>query len=386
MHPEWKSRLSELPFDAAERDAVLDAIVSGWITAGPRTEAFEQAFARLAGTAHAVAVSNGTAALFLTFKGLGIGPGDEVICPSMTFAATAAAIVHCGATPVFADIVSLMDPTIDPEDIERRVTPRTRAVVPVHYAGIPCNMESIGAIAEKHGLKIVEDAAHAPGAAYRGRPVGSLGTAACFSLYGNKNVTTGEGGVITTDDAGLAERLRLARSHGMNSGSWDRERGRPPYYDVLEIGYNFRFDDMRAAIGIAQIKKLEAINKARAVRSRHYAQNLSEMCPALGLPSAHLPPGRKSAYHIFPVVFSSPEQRARVETALSGTGIQTSIHYPPIHTLTAFRGAKRPYTLTRTEGYGSRELTLPLHPRLEIDTIDFIVDRIREAISQPVSA
>ena len=167
----------------------------------------------------------------------------------MTFAATAAAIVHCGATPVFVDITALNDPTMDPDDARRKITSRTRAILPMHYAGIPCHMDALGQLAVDHGLVVVEDAAHAPGAAFRGRPCGSLGSVGCFSLYGNKNITTAEGGVVTTSDAALAERIRLLRCHGMTSSGWDRDQGGPAQYDVVEIGFNYRFDDIRAAIG-----------------------------------------------------------------------------------------------------------------------------------------
>src|SRR6266478_1209505 len=188
--PMWKARLSELEFDERELEGVLNTLDSAWITAGPRTEAFEKAFADLSGTSDAIAVSNGTAALFLALKALDIGPGDEVLCPSMTFVATAAAILQCGAEPVFVDIRSLDDPTMDPDDAAQKITSRTKAILPVHYAGIPANMDRLCALAESRALFIVEDAAHAPGAHFGGRACGSFGQAGCFSFFGNKNITT----------------------------------------------------------------------------------------------------------------------------------------------------------------------------------------------------
>src|SRR3989454_3343904 len=203
--PMWKARLSELEFDERELEGVLNTLDSAWITAGPRTEAFEKAFADLSGTSDAIAVSNGTAALFLALKALGIGPGDEVLCPAMTFVATAAAILKCGADPVFVDISSLQDPTMDPVDAARKITSRTKAILPVHYGGIPADMNRLCALAESYGIFLIEDAAHAPGATISSRPCGSFGNAGCFSFFGNKNITTGEGGMITTNDVELAE-------------------------------------------------------------------------------------------------------------------------------------------------------------------------------------
>ena len=245
----WNTRLSELEFDGDELAGAIEAIESTWITSGSRTRAFERAFAELCGTREAVAVSNGTAALILALKAIGIGPGDDVLCPSLTFVATASAILHCGAKPVFVDITSLDRPTIDPIDAARKITPNTATILPVHYAGIPCDMGALLDLASRNNLCIVEDAAHAPGASFQGRPCGSVGSAGCFSLFGNKNITTAEGGVVTTNDPELAERLRLLRSHGMTTNSWDRDKGRPAHYDVVEVGFNFRFDDIRAAVG-----------------------------------------------------------------------------------------------------------------------------------------
>src|SRR5579883_2260286 len=285
----WNARLSELEFDERELAGVLEAIDSEWITAGPRTEAFEKAVARFTGTADAVAVSNGTAALFLALKAIGIGPGDEVLVPSMTFVATAAAVIHCGAEPILVDICSLQNPTMCPEDAASKITRRTKAILPVHYAGIPANMDRLMALADAHHLLIVEDAAHAPGALYAGRHCGSFGAAGCFSFFGNKNITTAEGGMITTNDPEVARRLRLLRSHGMTVSSWDRDKGRPSQYDVLQFGFNFRFDDIRAALGLTQLEKLLEFNRKRAELVQRYNDRFSEANADLILPFAGLP-------------------------------------------------------------------------------------------------
>ncbi len=375
----WNTRLSELEFDGDELAASLSAIESGWITAGPRTKAFEEAFAQVAGTSHAVAVSNGTAALILALKAVGVGPGDEVLCPSLTFAATAAAIIHCGATPVFVDITSIEDPTMDPEDADRKRTGKTRAILPVHYAGIPCHMESLDTLAHDHNLVIVEDAAHAPGASYRGRRAGGLGTAGCFSLFGNKNITTAEGGVITTNDPEVAERVRLLRSHGMTSTSWDKGNGRHPRYDVVEVGFNFRFDDIRASIGLAQLRKLDDINRRRENLVAYYNERIRADLPELVLPFASVAADRNPSYHIYPIVLASAEERDRMETQFGESGIQTSIHYRPVHQLSAFRRLFPDVSLARTEAYGNCELTLPLYPSMAPTQVDTIVDSLVHA-------
>lgn len=375
----WKTRISELQFDGDELAGAIEAIEAEWITAGERTRAFERRFASVAGTSDAVAVSSGTAALMLALRALDIGPGDEVLCPAMTFAATAAAVVHCGAKPVFVDIAGLDDPTMDPGDASRKITPRTRALVPMHYAGIPCQMDALGSLAAAHGLAVVEDAAHAPGASYRGSPCGSLGSAGCFSLYANKNITTAEGGVVTTDDPALAERVRLLRCHGMTSSSWEREQGRPAGYDVVEIGFNFRFDDIRAAIGLAQLRKLETINQRRQELARRYTERLSDEFPGMVLPFASIGPDRTPSYHIYPVVLESNAARDEMESMLRARGIQTSIHYRPVHLLSAFRRRFPGGPLPVTESYGERELTLPLYPSMATSQVDDIIAAMRRA-------
>jgi len=372
----WKARLSELEFDEHELTGVLEAIDSEWITAGPRTEAFEKAFAELTGVSDAVAVSNGTAALFLALKALDIGPGDEVLCPSLTFVATAAAVLHCGATPVLVDICSLENPTMDPVDAARKITSRTKAILPVHYAGIPADMDRLSRLAASRRLALVEDAAHAPGASFAGRACGSWGSAGCFSFFGNKNITTAEGGMITTSDPEIARRLRLLRSHGMTVTSWDREKGRPAHYDVLEIGFNFRFDDIRAALGLAQLAKLEGLNRRRAELVRRYNKRFSESGLNLILPFASIPEAKHPSYHIYPAVFPTTTERDEVANLLKEDGIQTSLHYSPIHWFSAFRKIDPNISLPITEDFSSRELTLPLYPSLTEAQVDTIVSSV----------
>jgi dTDP-4-amino-4,6-dideoxygalactose transaminase len=382
----WKARLSELEFDDSELSQVRETIDSEWITSGPRTEAFEKAFAQFTGTAEAVAVTNGTAALFLALKALGIGPGDEVLVPSLTFVATAAAVVHTGAEPVLVDICSLENPTISPDDAAAKITARTKAILPVHYGGIPCEMDQLRNLASRHRLLLIEDAAHAPGARFQGIHCGNFGAAGCFSFFGNKNMTTGEGGMITTNDPELAKRLRLLRSHGMTVSSWDRDKGRSADYDVLEFGFNFRFDDIRAALGLAQLRKLESLNRQRAKLVQRYDRLFSEANVDVILPFASLPAAKQPSYHIYPIVLPSSAMRDSTAQHLKGCGIQTSIHYPPIHRFSAFARTNCEVHLPITEAFASRELTLPLYPSLSSSQVDQIVTAVRAAfLSKPRS-
>ena len=263
------------------------------------------------------------------------GPGDEVIVPSLNFVAAANTIVHTGATPVFCDILGEAELNLDPADVEAAVTPRTKAVVALHYGGYACDMDAVQAIADRHGLAIVEDAAHAPGAAYRGRMCGTLGSVGCFSFFANKNLPVGEGGMMLTDDDELAERLRLLRSHGMTTLTWDRHRGHASTYDVVLPGFNYRLDELRAAMGTVQLRRLPAENEGRARVVARYRQALD------GAGGITMPFGevgeRTPSYHLAVVLLPEGANRDAVRSALGEARIQTSVHYPPIHTFTAYR-------------------------------------------------
>jgi dTDP-4-amino-4,6-dideoxygalactose transaminase len=239
---DWRVPLIDIDFGIEEEEAVLQVIRSRWLSMGMVTQAFEQEFAAFIGAKYALAVTNATAALHLACLAVGIGPGDEVIVPSLTFVATANAVRYTGATPVFADIESLDWLNISPASIESRITGHTKAILVVHYAGFPCNMPAIMDIARRHNLVVLEDAAHAIGSSLGGRSLGTWGAIGCYSFFSNKNMTTGEGGMLATDDDSLAEKLRLLRSHGMTSLSWDRHQGHAYSYDVVDLGYNYRID------------------------------------------------------------------------------------------------------------------------------------------------
>jgi dTDP-4-amino-4,6-dideoxygalactose transaminase len=351
-------------FGEAEAEAVAEVVRSGWLTMGPRTAAFEEAFAERVGTRHAVMASSCTAALHLAFAALGIGPGDEVIVPSLTFVATANAVAYTGATPVFADIASLERPGMDPAAAAALVGPRTRAICAMHYGGWMGDAGALRALADRHGLALVEDAAHAPGAACAAGPAGAVGDVACFSFFSNKNLVTGEGGMVTTDDDDVARRLRLMRAHGMTATSWDRERGHASGYDVVERGYNYRPSELEAALGLVQLGKLDAMTAARRRLVGAYRSALADR-PELVIPFAGEDEG--SACHILPVVTPSAEARDEVRRRAAADEVQTSVHYPPVHLFTIFAPQE---SLPLTEEYARREVTVPLFPAMSDDDVE----------------
>ncbi|MEZ4519219.1 MAG: DegT/DnrJ/EryC1/StrS family aminotransferase, partial [Chloroflexota bacterium] len=308
-------------------------------------------------------------------------PGDEIILPSLTFVATANAIRYTGATPVFADITSEEDFSISPDAIAAQITPRTRAIIVVHYGGYACDMESVLALAREHGLSVIEDVAHAPGGSLNGRMLGTWGDIGCFSFFSNKNMTTGEGGMITTDDDDLAETLRLLRSHGMTTLTWDRHRGHAASYDVIAPGYNYRIDEMRSAIGRVQLGKLAGNNERRHGVNTLYENIFAEVCPDIGLP--YQDHRGISTYHIRPVLLPADADRSRFMEQMKAQGIQTSIHYPPVHTFTEYSraGQVRSGELTLTETIGRREVTLPLSPFMTEQDVVEVAGAAREALA-----
>lgn len=365
----WKVPLSDLHFGPDEFQAVKRVLESGWISMGPETELFEQDFAEYLGVRHAVAVSSGTAALHLALLALGIGPGDEVIVPSLTFVATANAIVYTGATPVFADISSAKDWNVSPERIEELTTPRTRALMLVHYGGFSCRMDRIKEIAENLGLKIIEDAAHAPAAVFQGKKLGTWGDAGCFSFFSNKNMTTAEGGMVVTADPDAASRLKMLRSHGMTSLTWDRHRGHSFSYDVLQTGYNYRIDEIRAAIGRAQLAKLDHSNAKR----REITRTMRELLESANMVSIPFPDHDLDdcSCHIFPILLESGRTRESFMASMKERGIQTSIHYPPVHRFRAYAGIPCG-ELPVTEDVASRQVTLPLFPTMTEEQTEMV--------------
>jgi dTDP-4-amino-4,6-dideoxygalactose transaminase len=372
----WQVPLSDVIVDDELVEAALETLRSGWWSMGPRVAEFEQAFAEFCGTEHAVAVANGTAALHLGLLALGSGQGDEVVLPSLNFVAAANAIVHTGAQPVFCDIRGPDDLNLDPGDLEDALTPRTKAVLVLHYGGYPCDMEAVSALAERAGVVVLEDAAHAPGASLNGRACGTLGAIGCFSFFANKNLPLGEGGMIVTADDGLAERLRLLRSHGMTSLTWDRHRGHASSYDVVLPGFNYRLDEVRAALGLVQLRRLPDENAARARVAARYREAL-DGADGLRMPFAEA--RGVPAHHLAVVLLPEGTDRQAVRTALEERGIQTSVHYPPIHTFSAYRdGSRRP--LPRTDSVAGRILTLPLYGRMTDEQVEAVVDGLLQTL------
>jgi dTDP-4-amino-4,6-dideoxygalactose transaminase len=375
----WRVPLSDIIVDDELADAVMETLRSGWWSMGPRVDEFERAFAAFCGAPHALAVANGTAALHLALLAVGCGPGDEVILPSLNFVAAANAIVHTGAEPVFCDIAGSDELNLDPQDVEAAVTPRTKAVLALHYAGFPCAMDDVRAIADRHGLAIVEDAAHAPGASLEGHMCGTLGDVGCFSFFSNKNLPLGEGGMIVTSDDELAKRLRLLRSHGMTTLTWDRHRGHASSYDVLLPGFNYRLDEVRATVGLVELPRLLAENAARARISARYREALDGE-QGLSMPFHGNGPDRTSSSHLAVVLLPEGADRGQVRTALADDGIQTSVHYPPIHSFSAYSEAARRRELPRTDAVAPRLLTLPLYGRMTDEQVEAVVDALRAAL------
>jgi dTDP-4-amino-4,6-dideoxygalactose transaminase len=374
----WRVPLADVTVDDELVDAVLETVRSGWWSMGPRVEDLERKFAAFCGARHAVAVANGTAALHLALLAIGCGPGDEVVVPSLNFVAAANAITNTGAEAVFCDIVGPGELNLDPADVEGAVGANTKAIVVMHYAGFPCAMEAIGEISERQGLAIVEDAAHAPGASWHGRMCGTLGGIGCFSFFSNKNLPIGEGGMITTDDDELAGRLRLLRSHGMTTLTWDRHRGHASTYDVVLPGFNYRLDELRAAIGLVQLARLPAENAARARIAAQYRKALDGEL-GLTMPFGDGADERTSSHHLAVVLLPEGTDRGAVRSALDERGVQTSVHYPPVHTFTQYRTAKqRP--LPHTDAIAERVLTLPLYGRMTDGQVEEVIDGVLVAV------
>jgi dTDP-4-amino-4,6-dideoxygalactose transaminase len=379
----WKVPLADVVLGPEEITAVTEVLKSGWISMGPKTQEFEAQFAHFLNVKHAFAVTNGTAALHLACQVLGLTAGDEVLCPALTFVASANAILYTGARPVFVDINGPHDLNLSEADAARKVTDRTKAIMVVHYAGYPCDMDAITALAQRHGLKIIEDCAHAPGAVYFSaagpRKAGTLGEVACFSFFSNKNMTTGEGGMLVTNDDALAVKIKFLRSHGMTTLTWDRHKGHSFSYDVIALGYNYRIDEIRAALGLVQLQRLEAENRRRREITRLYLKKLSQF-KQLEIPFANSPEG--SAHHIFPVLLPQGTDRNGFMAALAQQGIQTSVHYPPIHLFSHYRQIWPQgynHLLPHTEAVAAREVTLPLFPAMTAAQLEEVVSAVRDS-------
>ncbi len=375
---DWRVPLADLSYGQEEEAAVLKVLRSKWLTMGAITQEFEAQYAKLTGAKHAIALSNATEALHLACRALEIGPGDEVIVPSLTFVATSNAVLYTGAEVRFADIIGPEELTVDPQEIKRLITPRTKAIMVMHYGGYPCRMDKILDIAAEHNLSVIEDAAHAPGASFKGKTMGTWGTIGCFSFFSNKNLSTGEGGMLVTDRDDIAEKVRLMRSHGMTSLTYDRHRGHASSYDVVELGYNYRIDEIRSALGLEQLKKLAANNALRKAWTERYWQSFAHS--NLGLPFRGL--DGIPSYHIFPLLLPAGVDRGEFMAALRAEGIQSSIHYPPIHCFSYYQSRYGKISLPKTEAVSESEVTLPLYPGMSAAQVDLVIDVVNCAIEQ----
>ena len=382
-------RTTFLPFhqpliDADDERAVIETLRSGWITTGPKTKAFEAALAEYVGASHCVAVNSCTAALHLALLAIGVGPGDEVITSPITFASTANVIVHCGATPVFADV----EPdtfNIDVARLEAAITPKTKAIIPVDFAGQPADLEPIMALARLHKLVVIEDAAHAIGAEYRGKRIGGIADMTCFSFYATKNITCGEGGALTTNNADWAERIAIMALHGISRDAWKRY-GTDGYkhWDIIYPGYKYNMFDIQGALALSQLGKLKRFYERRVVLKSRLDAGLRDL-PELVLPVTH--EGLTHAYHLYPVVVRTEQLSADRDTimnAIQAENIGVGVHFRAVHlhpyyekTFGFQRGA-----FPNAEYYSDRTVSLPLFPKMTDADADDVVAAVRTVIGR----
>jgi perosamine synthetase len=360
-----------------ELAAVKEVFKSYWIGLGPKTEEFERKFAEYSGVNYAIGTNNGTAALHLALKSFNIGPGDEVILPSLTFISCAHAVLYCGAKPVFADVYA-DTLTLNINDIKEKITKKTRAIMPVHYGGHPCDMNAIMEIAKEHNLIVIEDAAHACGAEYKKRKIGSISDITCFSFHAVKNLTTGEGGMITTNSANIADILRRLRWLGISKGTWDRYAPRQDasleslpkwYYKVAELGYKYHMSDIQAAIGIVQLKKLDKLNQKRREIAKYYSDQLSKLS---WIETPVEKEYAKCVYHLYVI---KAENRDGLIPYLTKNGIAASVHYMPIHLHPLYRKYKTSVPVTMK--VWKKLVTLPMFPDLSNSDTENIIKTIR---------
>ncbi len=373
---------------AEEIREVVDTLKSGWLTTGPKTAKFEADFCRYTGAAHAVALSSCTAALHLTLRALGVQSGDEVITSTLTFAATGNMIALLGARPVLADI----EPKhfcLDVREIEKKITPRTKGIIAVHYAGHPCNMDEINALARQHNLFVIEDAAHAVGTRYNGKMIGGGENPTCFSFYPIKTMTTGEGGMVTTPSAALADKIRLLSLHGISKDAWKRyDKKGSWFYEIEECGYKYNMTDLQSSLGIVQLKRLEKFIKTRYAYACLYTKGFRGV-------NAVVPPPEQASYarhswHLYPILIrrESNVQRDRLIEALKQRNIGTSVHFIPLHLHPYYRKTfgYKPGDFPVAEDIFQRILSLPLYPGMTSRDIQRVVSAVKESVATLSSA
>ena len=382
---QYKIPLFDLNYGTDEITALTTTIRDNWISIGPRCEIFERNFSSALGTPYALTADNCTNALFMALMALKVSVGDEVLVPSLTFVATVNAVKYVGATPVFCDITSLEDLCISPQQIEDQITPRTKAVIVMHYGGFPCDMDAVMRIAKKYSLKVIEDACHGPLSEYvssnahlAGKKLGTIGDVGCFSFFSNKNISTGEGGMIVCNDEAIYQHLKLLRSHGMTTTSYQRAGGHSTTYDVVTLGYNFRMDDLRAGLGIVQLAKLPGDLGKRAQVRKWYEELLVDKSDLIMPFSGH--DGFVSNY-IFAVMLKKgdADYRDRVRDGLHIAGIQTSVHYPAVHRFKIYQPCVA--SLPKTEYASDHLITLPMYSKLTREDVEVVALELEKAMA-----
>src|ERR1700694_2900163 len=382
-----KSDVMTVPFHVAavgeqEAQAAAEVIRSGWLTMGPRTFEFERQFAAYVGARHAIAVSSCTAALHLALEAIGIQPGDEVLLPTTTFTATGEVVCYLGAKPVLVD-VEPGSMNLDPADAARRITPRTRAIIPVHLAGVPCEMHPIQDLASAHGLRVIEDAAHSLPASYRGTPIGALSEITTFSFYATKTLTTGEGGMLTTGNDQVAARMRIMRLHGIEREAWKRYSGDGSwFYQVLDAGFKYNMTDIQAAIGLVQLGKCDDLSAARQAIADRYTSAFSGI-PALPVPECYT--DRKTSWHLYVLRLRTERLsigRDEFVSELKRRGIGTSVHFIPLHLHPFYqnRFGYRPGDFPQAEAEYARAFSLPIFPGMSATEIEAVITSVSEVV------
>ena len=376
----WVVPFFDLQLGDEEAAALTAVLASNWLTSGPVIKDFETRFGQAMGAdVHCIAVSSATAALHLSLIALGIQPGDEVLLPAQTFVACANVIKLVGAKPVFLDITSETDWNLCCVDLENKITNKTKAIMPVHFAGYACDMSTLVAVAKRNNLSIIEDCSHALFSMFKDQCLGTIGDTGCFSFFSNKNMTTGEGGMIVTRNPELAEQLRILRSHGVSSSTYQRFKGHVFGYDVEQVGFNYRLDELRASLGITQLDRIDLNNAKRKEKVSYYTQKIHEHAPSVIIPFRdhdYIP-----SYHIFPILLPKDSLcRDLVIQKMQSAGVQCSIHYRPINTFTAYQSS---YAQTpKLDKIADRMLTLPLFPHISLSQIDFVVKQLSLAINE----
>ncbi len=360
-----------------DKNAVRNALGSTSLTDGPKLRQFEFEFSKFTGAKYAIGVSNATTALHLSLKALGVGRGDEVIVPDMTFVATANAVIHSGAIPVFAD-VETADMNISIESIKDNITTKTKAILPVHFAGKVCNIEEVMKIARSNNLLVIEDCAHAIGARYENKHVGNFGEAGCFSFYPTKNITTIEGGMIITNSRKVAEYVRAARNHGITKSLLERySHGKPWDYDIIESGYNYRLDEIRSSLGLSQLKRIQKLNLMRKKAYKYYNSKLHKI---KGITTPKLSKYDDNVYHLYIIKIQKEYgmPRDKLFEKLLLYGISSSVHYKPLHLFTAFKKLKmKKKSLKNTEQLYKEIMSLPFYPNISRKEQDLVIRCIR---------